>query len=296
MAKMTFVPVTESHRDAFNSQLFHESNLFCIQSVCTNLGKVVHHDFFKVNYQRRTRLVRVDSITYDSAAQDLVLRCRLLFRGLEMRNHNRFQTRTPLRDQLYISDTVVSIEIDVVVREIDPIEDDKLTGYYRHSDHEATAYREPSTSFIKDVSALPPLCSQGQPRLAFPTGVPVLPLYVHLYFDGFGLYRRKHHSTNGLYFSLGNLPRTEGAKRESIGIVGLGEPEALPRASVEYIGQNACRQIPNVNILLSMYTAMLHSAYLNNKDAKLLQVNIINHHELFVKVQLIAKLDKHVDY
>lgn len=56
------------------------------------------------------------------------------------------------------------------------------------------------------------------------TGVPVLPLYIHLYFDGFGLYRRKYHSTNGMYFALGNMPRSEGAKKENIGTVGLGEP------------------------------------------------------------------------
>lgn len=40
MAKMTFVPVTDCHRDAFNSRLFHESRLFGIQSVGTNVGKV----------------------------------------------------------------------------------------------------------------------------------------------------------------------------------------------------------------------------------------------------------------
>ncbi|KAJ8375490.1 hypothetical protein SKAU_G00060700 [Synaphobranchus kaupii] len=40
MAKMTFVPVTNCHRDACNSRLFHESKLFGIQSIGTNVGKV----------------------------------------------------------------------------------------------------------------------------------------------------------------------------------------------------------------------------------------------------------------
>ncbi|KAL0984635.1 hypothetical protein UPYG_G00144490 [Umbra pygmaea] len=83
---------------------------------------------------------------------------------------------------------------------------------------------EPSKRFIKEITALPLHCSQGQPATEIPTGVPVLPLYIPLYFDGFGLYRRKYHSTNGMYFSLGNFPRSEGAKRDFISIVGLGEP------------------------------------------------------------------------
>ncbi|KAJ8341965.1 hypothetical protein SKAU_G00342560 [Synaphobranchus kaupii] len=40
MAKITFVPVTNCHRDACNSRLFHESKLFGIQSIGTNVGKV----------------------------------------------------------------------------------------------------------------------------------------------------------------------------------------------------------------------------------------------------------------
>lgn len=90
MSKMTFVPVIDCHRDAFNCRLFHESKLFGMQSICTNVGKVAALDIVKINIDRRPRLARVESIAFDRSIQDLVLRCRILFRGLEMRNHQQF--------------------------------------------------------------------------------------------------------------------------------------------------------------------------------------------------------------
>ncbi|XP_049437031.1 uncharacterized protein LOC125891665 isoform X2 [Epinephelus fuscoguttatus] len=69
MAKMTFVPVTDCHRDAFNSRLFHQSKLFCIQSVKTNVGKVTALDIIRINTDRRAQLARVESIAFDSSKE-----------------------------------------------------------------------------------------------------------------------------------------------------------------------------------------------------------------------------------
>ncbi|XP_049448355.1 uncharacterized protein LOC125898563 [Epinephelus fuscoguttatus] len=179
-------------------------------------------DIIRINTDRRAQLARVESIAFDSSKRNLVLRCRLLFRGLEMRNHQQYHHITPVREQIFISDAIESITLDDVVRKMPQIQ--QYTGQYLYSSHSATAFAEPSGRFIRDASTLPAHCSEGQQQRDRPTGVPVLPLYIHLYFDGFGLYRRKYHSTNGMYFSLGNLPRSEGAKREHMGIIGLGEP------------------------------------------------------------------------
>lgn len=167
MSKMTFVPVIDCHRDAFNSRLFHESKLFGMQSICTNVGKVTALDIVKINIDRRPRLVRVESIAFDRSIQDLVLRCRILFRGLEMRNHQQFHSQTPVREQIFISDALESIKVDTVVRKMGQIQ--QFSGYYLHN-HSATAFEEPSSRYIKDISTLPAHCSERQPARELPTG------------------------------------------------------------------------------------------------------------------------------
>lgn len=115
-------------------------------------------------------MARVECIAFDYGVQDLVLRCRLLFRGLEVRNHANYPSRTPLREQIFISDTVQTIKIDAVIRRIGVIEDTQITGYYLQKEHAATAFSEPSSRYIREASALPPHCSKGQTRQPIPTG------------------------------------------------------------------------------------------------------------------------------
>ena len=55
-------------------------------------------------------------------------------------------------------------------------------------------------------------------------GMAVIPLYINLYSDGFGIYKRKYHSTRGNYMSFGNLPRKLAAERKNIHVIGLAEP------------------------------------------------------------------------
>ena len=42
--------------------------------------------------------------------------------------------------------------------------------------------------------------------------------------DGFGIYKKKYHSTRGVYVSFGNQTRSDGEKRENMHIIGLAEP------------------------------------------------------------------------
>lgn len=125
-------------------------------------------DIIKINMDRRARLARVESIAFDSSERNLVLRCRLLFRGLEMRNHQQYHHITSVRDQIFISDTMESIRVDAVVRKMPPIE--AYTGHYLYSSHSATAFAEPSSRFIRDVSTLPAHGSEGQQPKQLPTG------------------------------------------------------------------------------------------------------------------------------
>ena len=60
--------------------------------------------------------------------------------------------------------------------------------------------------------------------ISIDSGVPVLPLYINLYSDGFGIYKRKYHSTKGVYMCLGNQPRRLTAERRNMYVLGLAEP------------------------------------------------------------------------
>ena len=51
-----------------------------------------------------------------------------------------------------------------------------------------------------------------------------MPLYIILYSDAFGVYKRRYHSTKGVYMAIGNLPRHEVACKRNMHVIGLAEP------------------------------------------------------------------------
>ncbi|CAC5401075.1 unnamed protein product [Mytilus coruscus] len=229
LSTMTFVPISPLNgemSEVCHSQLYKQSPLFSVIQSLT-IGSIIYRieDFIKFSADRKIRIGKIHSFCFDSGKK-VVINVKLYLRGLEVRNHYSYTSITSKKDQIFLTDVIDTVEKEHVIKKITcPSE---ISGMYFLSKHEEQNFTDSSFHFISDeIPWFEDYSFQKDvPKPDIPKGVPVLILYLHLYFDGFGLYRRKYHSTNGFYMSVGNLPRREGAKRASMHVIGLGEPNS----------------------------------------------------------------------
>lgn len=126
-----------------------------------------------------------------------------------------------LEDNYYLTDDTMVVGL----KTIQPTTVD-YHGYYQKSkhkkDHPSGSSAPNTISYLKQD--FPPLLYQSYTSPVVPCGLPVLRLWLNIYVDAFGALNRVYHSTAGVYFSLGNMPRTERLKIENMHMIGLAEP------------------------------------------------------------------------
>jgi hypothetical protein len=87
----------------------------------------------------------------------------------------------------------------------------------------------PTQNFSFDLSGV---------REAETNGVRVVRIFVELYIDAFGAFQKKYYSPEGIYVTLGNLPRTERNQLDNIWCVGMKPPDTDEAECLEFFVQD----------------------------------------------------------